>query len=252
MWHQVFEHRAAPRQENRIAADDGHHPAQREPVFLRDLSHRDGDETGQACLGSEKIVITVIDLAVSDVVTDGQQVGGMVVQEGEIHLRKIVDLSDEISKRFKPFPRFFRGVPDTYFQFFKQFLIFLACFLFHLFKSRDKMFRQFGNLLQAHVPVQLGNEVRLVLPAGKENPGCQIGQFIQLLVALGEEGVAPEAGEGFFISCRNGNQCRQGVDETVQQVKSLLDCQFCLFFVFGEFPVDVDNLCTILVVAFIP
>ncbi len=44
--HQVLEHRAAPGQERGGAVHAGERPAELQPVLLRDVTFRDGDETG--------------------------------------------------------------------------------------------------------------------------------------------------------------------------------------------------------------
>ena len=52
-WHQILEHRAAPRQQHGLARHHAQLAAQREPVLLRQLALRDGDEAGQAHFGSQ-------------------------------------------------------------------------------------------------------------------------------------------------------------------------------------------------------
>ncbi len=83
--HQVFEHRAAPRQQQRSAAHRGQLPSQRKPAFLWQLALCDGDKAGQARFGCQQIVEAVVAPAFADVVADGQQVIAAVVQEFIIH-----------------------------------------------------------------------------------------------------------------------------------------------------------------------
>ncbi len=86
--HQVFEHRAAPGQQHRLAADDAQLAAQRKPVVLRQLALGNRDKTGQAHFGGQQVVVAGVQAAFADVVADRQQVGGGVVQEAVFHLRE--------------------------------------------------------------------------------------------------------------------------------------------------------------------
>ena len=89
LWHQVLEHRSAPRQQRRIPIDIGKQSSQREPAFLRQLILRNGDEVAQPCLRGKQVVVARIEPAVVYVVADGQQVSTTVVQEPVIHLRAL-------------------------------------------------------------------------------------------------------------------------------------------------------------------
>jgi hypothetical protein len=83
--HQVLEHRAAPGQERGGAVHAGERPAELEPVLLRDVALRDGDEAGQAGLGGEEVVVVRIAAVRGDIVADVEQPSSLVVQEGEVH-----------------------------------------------------------------------------------------------------------------------------------------------------------------------
>ncbi len=84
--HQVLEHRAAPRQQRRLAAGPGEQTAEREPALLRQLALGDGDEIAQAGFGGQQIVVAGIHPAFGDVVADGQQMPFLVEQELIVHL----------------------------------------------------------------------------------------------------------------------------------------------------------------------
>ena len=56
--HQIFEHRTAPRNQDRLAPRSDEQTAHREPVVLRNLPQGDGDVAAQACLGGQQIVET--------------------------------------------------------------------------------------------------------------------------------------------------------------------------------------------------
>ncbi|MNK94206.1 hypothetical protein D3C87_1143990 [compost metagenome] len=87
--HQVFEHRAAPRQQHRAARGAAELPAQGKPRFLRELALRDSHEAAKAGLGGQKVVQALVAPALGQVVADGQQAAALVVQEpviGHCHL----------------------------------------------------------------------------------------------------------------------------------------------------------------------
>jgi len=52
-WHEVFEHRAGPRDERASAVDFRQRPAHAEPVFLWHVAFGDADETGEPCFRRE-------------------------------------------------------------------------------------------------------------------------------------------------------------------------------------------------------
>ena len=93
--HQVFEHRAAPRQQHRLAVGRAELAAEREPGLLRKLALRDRDEAAQPRFRGEQIVITRIEPAFLEVVTDREQMAATVVQEVVIHLCERTDLFDQ-------------------------------------------------------------------------------------------------------------------------------------------------------------
>ena len=93
--HQVFEHRAAPRQQHRLAGGAGQQPAEREPAFLRQPSLRDADEAGQARFGREQVVEAGVEAPVLHVVADGQQMPIRVVEEQVFDFRELFGLGGE-------------------------------------------------------------------------------------------------------------------------------------------------------------
>ena len=57
--HQILEHRAAPRQQDRLAAPGRQQSPQRKPAFLRQRSLGDGDEIAQSRFRGQQIVVAV-------------------------------------------------------------------------------------------------------------------------------------------------------------------------------------------------
>ena len=83
--HQIFEHRAAPGHQDRLAAGGRQQAAQRKPAFLRQLSLGNGDEGAQPRFRGQQIVKTGVAPELVDVVADREQVAGAVVEEFVIH-----------------------------------------------------------------------------------------------------------------------------------------------------------------------
>src|SRR2546421_5300905 len=87
--HEVFEKARAPRQEGRGAVHAGQQPPQVEPVAVGDIAFGDGDEAGQASLGSQKVVVGRIEttgaLGVREAIADGEDLALPVVEEVEAH-----------------------------------------------------------------------------------------------------------------------------------------------------------------------
>ena len=71
--HQVLEHRAAPRQQHRLATGAREQAPEGEPALLRQLALRDGDEAREARFRGEQIVVAGVAPRLADVVADGQQ-----------------------------------------------------------------------------------------------------------------------------------------------------------------------------------
>ncbi len=90
--HQVLEHRAAPRQQNRIATGAGEQAPQGEPAFLRQLPLGNRDETAQPRLGGQQVVVARVRSPLGHVVTDGEQMTRLVEQEVILHVREITGL----------------------------------------------------------------------------------------------------------------------------------------------------------------
>ena len=66
-------------------ARPGQRPRQLEPVTVPYLAAGDSQEAGQRCLGSEQVVMGVVQPAVRQVEADGEQLALVVEQEAEIH-----------------------------------------------------------------------------------------------------------------------------------------------------------------------
>ena len=79
--HQVLEHRAAPRQQDRRARRRREQATERKPAFLPDLALRDGNEDAQPRFGSEQVVVAGVGTSFVDVESDRHQVPRVVVQE---------------------------------------------------------------------------------------------------------------------------------------------------------------------------
>ena len=93
--HQVLEHRAAPRQQDRLAAGGGQQAPQGEPALLRQLSLGDGDEHAQARFRGQQIVVARVPPPLVHVVADAQQVRCLVVQEAVLHVRELAGLQGQ-------------------------------------------------------------------------------------------------------------------------------------------------------------
>ncbi|MNV22381.1 hypothetical protein D3C71_1133510 [compost metagenome] len=87
--HQVLEHRAAPRQQRRIAVDLGQQASECEPGFLRQLALGNGDETAQARFGGEQVIEATVQAMLVQVVADGQQMARTVIEEFIVHQREL-------------------------------------------------------------------------------------------------------------------------------------------------------------------
>ena len=59
--------------------------AELEPVLLRDVALRDGDEAGQPRLGGEEVVVVSVAAVRGDIVADVEEASSLVVEEGEVH-----------------------------------------------------------------------------------------------------------------------------------------------------------------------
>ena len=80
-WHEVFEHRAAPRQQHRLSACGGEKTTEREPGFLWQRALRNGDEVAQSRFGCQEVVVARIRAALADVVSNHQLPANLVEQE---------------------------------------------------------------------------------------------------------------------------------------------------------------------------
>src|SRR3546814_19497556 len=82
-----LEHRAAPREQRRVAVDVGQQAPQSEPRVLRQLAPGDADEAAQPRLGRQQVVVARVCALLVDVVADRQQVAAAVGAEVQLHLR---------------------------------------------------------------------------------------------------------------------------------------------------------------------
>ena len=87
--HQVLEHRAAPRHQRGAALDAHQRARQPEPVLLRHLAARDGDEAREPRLGREQVVVRGIEparpLGVGEPEADREDAARAVVEERPVH-----------------------------------------------------------------------------------------------------------------------------------------------------------------------
>ena len=83
--HQVLEHRAAPRQQDRVTAYSGQQTPEGEPTLLRQFALRNGDEIAQTHFRCQQIVVARIAAALRDVVSDHQLTPHFVIQEVVVH-----------------------------------------------------------------------------------------------------------------------------------------------------------------------
>ena len=179
--HEVLEHRAAPGNENRLAACAREQPPQRKPALLRQASLRDRDERGQSRLGSQQVVVARIAPPLGDVVTYRQQLTARIVQEVVFDFGKCVCLECQPFERGNPvsgalacqrdeFPKFAR------FDFRRQFR----------FKARE--------LAQRRDLIDAGESSGSVAGGRRRCPGSEKPQIVEGIPALALERACPPAG----------------------------------------------------------
>ena len=87
--HQILEHRGAPRQQDRRAADTGDGSSQMEPVGFGDVALGDREKARQPRFGGQQVVVrriaTTRPLVVRETIADGEQLPLRVVEESEVH-----------------------------------------------------------------------------------------------------------------------------------------------------------------------
>ena len=83
--HQVFEHRATPRKQDRFSTGGREQTSQGEPALLRQLPLRNRYETGKPRFRSQEIVVTGVPSVFTDIVADSQQMTRLVEQEVIFH-----------------------------------------------------------------------------------------------------------------------------------------------------------------------
>ncbi len=88
-WHEVLEHRRAPRDERRSSSHADDQPSEVEPVALRHVALGDGEEARQARLRGQQVVEGEVGAAgpagVGQTVADDEELAPGVVEEGEVH-----------------------------------------------------------------------------------------------------------------------------------------------------------------------
>ena len=84
--HQIFEHRAVPRDQRQPAGHARDRPSKMEPVFERDFLFRDRQEARDAGFRCEQIVVMHIGFRGADIVTDDEQAPLAIVEPAEVHL----------------------------------------------------------------------------------------------------------------------------------------------------------------------
>ena len=91
--HQVLEQRRRPRQQHGRAMHAGNQPAQAEPVHLRHVALRDGNETGEPGFRREQVIVRGIEAGgaegVGQTEANREQPALAVVQEREVHLVEV-------------------------------------------------------------------------------------------------------------------------------------------------------------------
>ena len=83
--HQIFEHRAVPRQKRDPAMGRDDRPLEMKPMLRRDVAFGDREEAGDARLGCEQVVMVRIGAARARIVADIEQPALAVVKRAEVH-----------------------------------------------------------------------------------------------------------------------------------------------------------------------
>ena len=102
--HQVFKHRSAPRHQRRLFVDHGEQASERKPAFLRQLVGGNGDVVGQTNFRRQQIVFPAVQFMRVAVISDGQQMGILVVQEAEIHARMVIKALFKLADNVQTLP----------------------------------------------------------------------------------------------------------------------------------------------------
>ena len=111
--HEVFEHRAAPRNEDRFATRSDEQTAHGEPVIVRNLAQSDGDVAAQARLRRQQIIKTAVTTTLGDVESSGEQIPLRVEQERKIHRREFFALRCQGFQDEQALPGVITGFPQT-------------------------------------------------------------------------------------------------------------------------------------------
>ena len=102
--HQVFEHRAAPGDEDRLSPGGDEQASHREPMVLRNLPQRDGDIAAQARFRGQQIVEAGVRPALTDVEPGAKQIPLPVEEEKKIHRGQFVAVPREGFQREQALP----------------------------------------------------------------------------------------------------------------------------------------------------
>ena len=89
-WHEVLEHRAAPRQQGRGAVQPRQRATQRVPVRGGDVALDDRDIAREPRLRRQEVVVVQVELVAGGVVADVKELPFAVVEELEVHLADLV------------------------------------------------------------------------------------------------------------------------------------------------------------------
>jgi hypothetical protein len=196
--HEVLEHRAAPRQQRRASAGRGELPAEAEPVLLRQLALRDGDEARQARLGGEQIVIAAVELVIGDPVADGHEVPLVVVEQLVVEVGELAAARRQEAQLADPRRRALGGQRHR--------------------GPQPFVLERGHELLQAR---GLAEGERLVEPRvgrrGQRDPGRHVGELLEGAADLGLEGVRPPGGLGDALAGGGAGELAGSLGELRQQ-----------------------------------
>ena len=103
--HQVLEHRAAPRQQRRLAAGVRQQAAEREPALLRQLPCAIATKVVSARLRGEQIVAARVAPLLGHVVADGEKLARLVDQKPVLHAGQLAAFPRQALERGDPLPR---------------------------------------------------------------------------------------------------------------------------------------------------
>ena len=104
-WHQILKHGAAPRQQQRVIADDRQQATQREPVLLWHCALSNCDKACETRLRRQQIIVSGIAPMLIDVVAHNHQVSRRVVNQAVVNYGKRARFACETFERFDSLAR---------------------------------------------------------------------------------------------------------------------------------------------------